>query len=188
MLKEVCFITGNMSKFEEARLILEKAGISLVHEDIEIEEMKSMDQEEVVKDKARKAYAAMKMPVLVDDTGIYFKALNKFPGTYTKMIFRCIGFEGIESLLAGKSRDAFFQTMLCLKHGSLESEETVFCGRWEGKIVENISSKFNPDWQYDSIFVPDGFSKPLCEMDIEVRSRDSHRKKAFQEMIKALGA
>ena len=58
----------------------------------------------------------------------------------------------------------------------------VFTGEWKGVITEGISQKFNPEWQYNSIFIPEEFEKPLSEIPMEERAKHSHRKKALEKL------
>ncbi len=183
MKKIVYFITTNKSKFEEASMVLCNSRIELVQKDIRLVEPQTIDQAEVVVRKAEQAFAILQEPVIVDDTGIYFDEYKNFPGTNTKTVFQTIGFKGVERLLAGANRKAHFQTLLCYKD---EHQTKVFCGVWPGMIVPRISKLFNPDWQYNSIFVPDGFGRPLSEISMEERSRMSHRKIALTKLAEYL--
>ena len=79
------------------------------------------------------------------------------------------------------NRKAFFQTMICYKDCQTAK---VFKGIWKGEITPKMSEMYNPDWQYNSIFIPAGFKKPLSEVPLESRAKKSHRKKAFDQFIK----
>jgi len=181
--KNIYYITGNESKFKEAREILKNTGINLLKKDLEIDEIKSLDQEKVIKDKARKAFSKLKKPLIIDDVGIYFKIYNKFPGTFTRYLFEAIGFEGIEKLLMNVNRIAYFKILLCYKD---KKTEMIFEGILNGKITENTKSFFNKDFQYDNIFIPENYNIPLSEIPLEERAKFSHRKKAFDKLIKWL--
>ncbi len=181
MKKTIYFITGNQAKLAEARTIFNGNGVNLKSKKIKLKEPRSFDQEEVVLEKARQAFCKLKKPVIVDDTGIYFDAYPNFPGTYTKTFFKTIGFRGIKNLLKGEKRGAYFETLICYKDSKVTK---VFSGRWRGRIVSQVSRFFNPDWQYNSIFIPEGFNKPLVEVTMEERAKHSHRRKAFDEMKK----
>jgi XTP/dITP diphosphohydrolase len=183
MKRNIYFITGNKSKFKEAKLLLDNTNANLVQKDLKLKEIKTLDQNKVVLEKARQAFKKLKKPVLVDDTAIYFEEHEAFPGTYTKYLFRSIGFKGVEKLLRGSNRNSYFQTLICYKDHKITK---VFSGVWKGKIINQISKKFNPDWQYNSIFVPVDFKKPLSEIPLEERAKKSHRKKAFDTLIKYL--
>jgi len=173
----VYFVTSNKSKFQEAKKILDNP-VKLVRKDLNLTEPKTLSQEDVFLEKARQAYSKLKKPVLVDDTGIYFEAYNDFPGTYTKALFKSLGFKGVERLLEGRNRKAYFKTLLCYKD---KQTTTIFSGVWKGRIVKDVSKMFNPDWQYNSIFIPEGFKKPLSEIPLETRAKQSHRLKALQK-------
>ena len=129
----------------------------------------------------------LKKPLIADDTAIYFQEYISFPGTFTKFVFNSIGFKGIEKLLKNKNRKAFFQTLICYTDGK---DFKVFKGRWKGKIIKNINKNinrpFNPDWQYNNIFVPENYSIPLSEIPLEKRIKSSHRRKALKKLVKYL--
>ena len=180
-MRKIHFITGNKSKFKEAKLIL--SDITLIQKDLKLTEPKTLNQEEVVLEKAKQAFKKLRKPVLVDDTGIYFEEFKSFPGTYTKTLFKAIGFKGVERLLKNANRKAHFKTLLCYKD---KKTTKIFEGIWKGKIISNISKMFNPDWEYNSIFIPKNFKKPLSEISLEERAKHSHRKKAFNSFIKYL--
>jgi XTP/dITP diphosphohydrolase len=175
------FVTGNKSKFSEAQAILKPSGVSLVQSDIKIIEPSMASQEEVVLEKARQAFENLKKPVIVDDTCIYFDAYKNFPGTLTKDLIDRIGFVGIKRLLNGLRKGVHFQTMVCYNDGK---ECKVFSGRWKGRIINIASKKVNPEWTYNSIFIPDGFNIPLSEIPMEERVKHSHRKKALLKMMR----
>ena len=182
MKKTVYFITGNKSKFSEARLIV-KDIVNLKQKDSKLNETQAISQERVVIEKANEAYSRLKKPVLVDDTAIYFSAYKDFPGTYTKTLFGCLGFEGVEKLLNNRDRTAHFRTIICYKD---RKSTKLFSGIWNGRIVRQISRRFNPDWQYNSIFIPDGYKKLLSEIPLEERAKYSHRKRAFDKLVRYL--
>ena len=180
-MKELYLITGNKSKFEEAREILKDTDIELKQEKIDLIEIQSIEQEQVVIDKAEQAFQKLKKPVLVDDTGIFFEEYIGFPGVYTKPLFHTLGLEGLQRLLTDANRNAYFRTLICYKN---EKTTKIFSGIWKGKITKDISKMFNPDWQYNSIFIPEGFKRPLSEISMEERAKFSHRKKAMDELKK----
>jgi XTP/dITP diphosphohydrolase len=177
---KIYYITGNKSKFNEAKLILK--GIALIRKDIKLEEIKSLNQEDVVLDKARKAFRKLGKPVIADDAGIYFEEYKNFPGTYTRFLFESIGFRGIKNLLRGRKKKACFKVLICYKD---KNHEEIFSGIWRGKITR-LGKKYNPDWQYDSIFMPQNYKKTLSEIPLEERAKISHRKKAFVKLAKYL--
>jgi len=179
----IYFVTGNKSKFLEAKSIAKPAGVELIQKDIELIESNSQKQKEIVLEKARQAYKKIKKPVIVDDTALYFHAYKNFPGTLTKDLIQRIGQRGIKNLLNGLNKTAHFQTLVCYKD---KKTWKIFSGTWKGKIIEKSSREVNPDWSYNSIFIPEGFSIPLSELPLEERAKHSHRKKALLKLLRNL--
>jgi len=178
--KKIYYVTGNESKFKEAKEILKNLKIALIQKDLKIKEIKSLNQEEVILDKAKKAFKKLKKPLLIDDVGIYFSNYYLFPGTYTRYLFNAIGFVGIEKLLSGINRNAFFKILLCYKD---KKTEKIFEGILKGKIIQNAKPLKNKNWQYDNIFIPEDYNVPLSEIPLIERVKFSHRKKAFDKLI-----
>jgi non-canonical purine NTP pyrophosphatase (RdgB/HAM1 family) len=177
------FVTSNKSKFLEAESILKPVGIKLVQAGFKLNEPNLTNQKEVVLEKAKQAFDKMQSPVIVDDTAIYFNVYKNFPGKLTKDLIQCLGYDGIKKLLNGSNRGAYFQTIICYKDKKVCK---IFSGTWKGKIINKVSKKINPDWSYNSIFVPKGFSVPLSEISMEDRIKHSHRKKALLKLLKYL--
>jgi len=59
------FATSNHQKLKEFESIL---GIKLNHSDLDLDEIQSVDVEEVAIHKAKQAYELLKEPVIVEDT------------------------------------------------------------------------------------------------------------------------
>jgi XTP/dITP diphosphohydrolase len=183
-MRTIYFITGNESKFREARLVLDDLkNVRLRMKKIDIPEIQSIDQGFVVTDKAEKAYELLRRPLIVDDSGIYFQAYHNFPGVYSKHLFETLDFKGLERLLKGVTRKAYFKSLICYK----DSKTTeVFEGIWSGSIAPNASNVFNKDWPYDSIFIPIDEDIPVSEMPLEEKAKISHRRRALDKFKKYL--
>lgn len=81
MKTKLTFITGNQHKAEHyARLL----GVPLAHQKINLDEIQSADIAEVARHKIDQAYAAVGVPVIIDDFGFGIDALNGLPGPFTK--------------------------------------------------------------------------------------------------------
>ncbi len=79
--KKLTFITGNKNKAEQLSQYL---SFPVSHFKLEIDEIQSLDLEEVATKKAKAAYVILGTPVLVEDTALTFEALGKLPGTLVK--------------------------------------------------------------------------------------------------------
>ncbi len=173
-MKTACLVTSNESKVLEAKGIL--TGWHIEHADVDVPEIKSISLEETVKEKAKAAYALLKKPVIVEDTGLFLEAYPSFPGTYTKFCVSLIGLEGILKLLEGKPRGASFRTMVAWCDGN---NIKVFEGTSKGTISKTIRKASEKKLPYDSIFMPEGDSRTYSEMTKEEKAKTSHRAKAF---------
>lgn len=172
---KMLFVTGNEGKFAQVRGFLK--GVEVEKLDVELREMQSLDQEEVVRDKALQALEIAKKPVVVEDTGIYFNAFPKFPGTLTKLVFKALGFKGIFKLLEGGDRRAYFKTIAA--YASPGKEVKLFEGVLDGKISTVMREKVDPHLPFMQVFIPKGFDVPYVDIPEKDKARVTHRAKAF---------
>jgi XTP/dITP diphosphohydrolase len=182
MTKKIVLITTNPGKVVEIQEHLKKFDIEVVGKHIEIPEIRSDDQEEVAKEKVKLAVKTVGEPVISEDTGIYFEAYKNFPGTNSKWLINKVGYEGVLKLLEGKSRKAYFKTVIayCEPEGNVQT----FTGICKGDIIVKIRGKPHPRLPYDSIFVPEGKDRTFAEMTIEERNQLKHRAKAAEAFAK----
>src|SRR5579859_1519227 len=85
-MKEVIFSTGNATKYRLAAQTCEKNGIKLIQKHLYIDEIQGEEPKKIVLDKAAKAYATLKKPVVVSDDSWAFQGLKGFPGPYMSSI------------------------------------------------------------------------------------------------------
>ncbi len=170
-------VTGNRHKLEEAREALRGYPVDLRAADLEKFEVQADSVEEVALTAARFAYAALRRPVVVDDTSLEIRALNGFPGVYANYVYRTIGLRGVLKLLEGvDDRRACFKTAVA---AIVPPWEKVFIGTTCGVIVEE--PRGGRGFGYDPIFAPEeGGGKTYAEMSLEEKTRVSHRGKAFR--------
>lgn len=183
-MDKLTFVTSNPKKFEEASSIFGRHGIELRQEALELPELQSDSHEALVLDKAKRAYAAVGRPVLVDDTAIYFDAYENFPGCLAKFIINSIGFEGIQALLQNKDRNARFSTLVCLYDGK---NAVLAKGEINGVISKECGPEVNRHIRYSSLFVPEGFDVPMISLSFEELAGISHRSRALQSLIEKMG-
>jgi XTP/dITP diphosphohydrolase len=173
----VYFVTSNKNKFFEAREIL---GFEIKQVKPEIPEIQSMDVKRVVEDKARKAFERIGKPVIVEDTALYIKSWNSFPGPLITWVIKTMGIEGICKFI-GKDRSAKAEACVCYFDGK---RVKTFSGIVKGKISKKPKGARRFDW--DMIFIPDGEKRTFAEMEIEEKNKISHRMKAFRKLKRHL--
>ncbi len=179
---KISFVTTNKSKFEEVKSLFKEYGIELEWLNSKYEE----DNEDAIEDTARKASQKLanelNMPVILEDTGLFFEAYQGFPGQSPKFVFKTLGHRGIFKLLDGESRKAYFKT--CAAYCKPGSEPVLFSGEMRGDITTEI---FNADkdfdfMPYDRIFIPEGETVTVSDMTMEKKNQLSQRSKAFRDV------
>ena len=178
------FVTGNQKKYEEVKHLFEEGGIEIEW----LNEPKPEPADEwdikVVAEYAAEVLANKhQKPVVVEDTGFFFKAYNHFPGPHSKFVFHSIGYEGLLKLLDGKDRSASFRIVASF---CMPGEKPVsFEGVMDGKVTEEVHGDEASSMPFDRIFIPEGQEKAWI-LSQEEKIKDSHRTVAFKKMVKHL--
>jgi XTP/dITP diphosphohydrolase len=138
--------------------------------------------------KARASADASGIAALADDSGLAVDALDGAPGIYSA---RWAGPEKdftaamarIERELAGRDASAKFVCVLALAepHGDVET----FRGEIPGHLT--FPPRGTRGFGYDPIFIADGMRESFAEIDPALKHAISHRAKAFEELVAALG-
>lgn len=169
------FLTGNKNKVEEAQLILGDS-IKITNKKIDLPEIQSTSVEEVIKEKLNAAYKIVKKPVFCEDTGIYIKNMNNFPGALIKFYLDHIGTKGIANFNGGSS--AYAETVIGFHDGK---NVNFFKGRINGSIAKKPKGK---GFGWDPIFIPKNYNKTFGELSQEEKNKISMRGKAFKKFKK----
>jgi XTP/dITP diphosphohydrolase len=179
-LDELVFVTSNRDKLREAEAVL---GCTLDHRSLDIEEIQSLDLEEVVRRKAAAAHRRIGSPVLVEDTSLEIDGLGGFPGPLIRWLLSSVGPAGICRVAHSFSNPrATVRCVVCATDGR---DEVLGVGVVHGAIAETPRGRMGFGW--DSAFVPDGFGgRTYGEMDEQEKNAISHRQRAFEALRKAL--
>lgn len=165
--------TSNKHKVKEISDILKNFDVSLIQEKVAMVEPDFDSLEEIASFKAKQAFEKLNMPVIAEDTGVYFKGYNNFPGVFAKRVFLGIGFGGLKALIdSTNEKGAYFKTVICYK--DVEREEC-FSGQLSGKLLGVAVSREKDRLPYEKIFVPDGFDKALVDFSVDEKNEISHR-------------
>ncbi|MEE9323823.1 MAG: RdgB/HAM1 family non-canonical purine NTP pyrophosphatase [Candidatus Aenigmarchaeota archaeon] len=175
----VYFVTSNRNKFIEAGKIL---GFDIKQAKLEIPEIQSLNIKEITEDKARKAYAKLKKPLIVEDTALYIKSWKNFPGPLISWVIKTMGINGI-CKFTGKDRSAKAEACVAYYDGK---RMKTFSGIIKGEISKRPRGRKRFDW--DRIFIPHGFNKTFSEMELSEKNKISHRMKAFKKLKGFLGS
>ena len=180
--KVVFFATGNVNKFNEARSILSPFGIAVGMLRVKGDEIQSDSLKEIAQTSAVNAYKRSKLPIFVEDAGLFIDALSGFPGPYAAYVYKTIHNSGILWLMENvKNRRAKFQSVIAYCDETLCQPEC-FDGESNGEItLTERRQKGKSAFGFDPIFQPVGSIKSFAEMTLEEKNGFSHRAMAIRK-------
>ncbi len=189
-MKKLCLATQNKNKIKEIRSKLQSKfphldliGLEDIGHTEELEETQDTLEGNAFQ-KASFVWQKYQVDCFSEDTGLEVSALNNAPGVYSA---RYAGSQrsdrdNIDLLLKNlgqqTNRQAQFRTVICL---ILQGEIFYFEGVLKGLIIKELRG--NNGFGYDPIFVPEGYSQTLAEMNLEQKNQLSHRAKAVEKLI-----
>ena len=183
--KVVFFVTGNIHKFNEARLVLAEHGLAAGMLRMKGVEIQSDDLKEIAGTSALGAFKQCRLPVIVEDAGLFVDALKGFPGPYAAYVYKTIGNAGLLKLMDNiLDRQATFRS--AISYCDDDSGKTVcFEGKAAGEITKQ-QRKANGEsaFGFDPIFQPEGSKKTFAEMTLNEKNGFSHRAKALHKFAK----
>lgn len=172
-------VTSNTGKFQEMAAVLREFSISPQHRTFEFDEV-GTDLAVVAQSKAQQAWDAFHEPVIVEDMGVYFTALDDFPGAFAKRRFQELGYDGLLQRLDRKPRDALFKAVLVYKSQTMVQQ---FEGILRGRIAHEVSpTNKRPSLPYDRIFIPEGQNQVMGELPDDWVLANSHRAQATRQL------
>lgn len=173
------FITGNAGK---AKYLSDYFHMPVEHMKLDLKEIQSLDLEEVVVDKARRAFDIVKKPVLVEDVSLIFRGMKALPGPLVKWFLDTLGNDGLVRLADSlDTREAYAEVKFALCDGD---EVHVFTGSLEGSVAASARGTMGFGW--DPVFIPKGFDKTLAEMTDDEKHEISMRRAALAHMSEFL--
>jgi XTP/dITP diphosphohydrolase len=181
--KVVFFATGNIHKFNEARSILSQHSIAVGMLRLKGDEIQSDSLKDIAKKSVLNAYQRCRLPIFVEDAGLFINALSGFPGPYAAYVYKTIHNGGILKLMENqKERQAQFQSVIAYCDDQPPCEPECFCGESNGEITATERKpKGKSAFGFDPIFQPVGSRKTFAEMTIEEKNGYSHRAMAIQK-------
>jgi XTP/dITP diphosphohydrolase len=179
--KIIFLATGNFHKFDESRRILSEYGISVAMLRVKNVEIQSESLMEIAAASAIDAFDRCRLPLIVEDAGLFVDALKGFPGPYAAYVYRTISNPGLLKLMENvKDRKATFRSVIVYYDG--KSEPLVFDGQADGRIAHDETwGKLNTGFGFDPIFQPIGSEKTFAEMTIAEKNGFSHRATAVRK-------
>ncbi len=142
--------------------------------------------------KARHAAQSTGLPALADDSGLCVGHLHNAPGLYSA---RYSGGHGDDAANNAKllqaldgvpaaQRGAFFICVLVLLQHAEDPAPLIAEARWHGRILE--APRGSNGFGYNPVFLPDGYTLSVAEMDTALKNRLSHRGQALAQLRQRL--
>jgi len=178
-MEKLTFITGNPAK---AKYLADYFHLPVEHVKLDLPEIQSTNLQEIVENKARRAFGIIKTPVIVEDVSLIFHELKALPGPLIKWFLETLGNDGLCKLVDGfDNKKASAEVMFAICD---ESGVNTFGGSIEGSIADAPRGEMGFGW--DPIFIPDGYTKTWAEMSNDEKHLTSMRKIALQKMAEYL--
>jgi XTP/dITP diphosphohydrolase len=181
--KVVFFATGNINKFNEARSILNQYGIAVGMLRLKGDEIQSDSLKDIAQTSVKNAYKRCRLPIFVEDAGLFIDALSGFPGPYAAYVYKTIHNRGILKLMENlNGRQAKFQSVIAYCDDQTPCEPEYFDGESKGEITTTERKEQGKSgFGFDPIFQPAGSEKTFAEMTLEEKNGYSHRAMAIRK-------
>lgn len=182
--RPITFLTGNPHKLEELQAIAADSQLTFESRKLDLDEIQSLSLQEVVADKAKRAYEALGVPIIVEDVSAGLQSLNGLPGTFIKFFEQELG-RGALYKLSKAENDRI--TVTCI--AAYYNGETMLFG--EGIMTGNlVAPRGEQGFGFDSVLVPDNQPdngrRTVAEMTAEEKNSFSHRAQALRNLIAQL--
>jgi non-canonical purine NTP pyrophosphatase (RdgB/HAM1 family) len=174
----VYFITGDKSKFEEARAIIP----SLEQLDIDLVEIQEIDNRKIIETKLVEALKRHEGGFIVEDTSLSLDCLNGLPGPLIKWFLKTIGNDGLWKI-AERAGNPKAEAKTVIGYAKNADNIRYFEGKIKGEIT---APRGTANFGWDPIFQAEGYSKTFAEMSREEKNEISMRRLAFDQLKKYL--
>jgi XTP/dITP diphosphohydrolase len=181
--KVVFFATGNIHKFNEARSILNQYGIATGMLKLKGDEIQSESLQKIAETSVINAFKRCRLPIFVEDAGLFIDALSGFPGPYAAYVYQTVHNSGIIKLMDKvKQRKANFESIIAYCDDQTFNQPLSFHGEVQGEItIAERTEEGKSGFGFDPIFQPLGSTKTFAEMTIEEKNEYSHRAMAIKK-------
>lgn len=187
-MKKIIFATKNRGKLREVKKIFEGSSFEIMSL------LDFPEVPEIVEDaltfrdnaliKARTVFKHFNIPAIGDDSGLEVEQLDREPGV---MSARYAGetaddLENNKKLLVelGNQPEPHRARFVCAAVFMDETKIIDSFGEVKGRIVKN--GRGTNGFGYDPLFVPDGYSQTMGELDLDEKNKISHRSIAFKRL------
>jgi XTP/dITP diphosphohydrolase len=173
---DIRFLSSNEHKIREVQAILSPVGVNIVPAPIKIEEIQTENVQRLVRDKVLKAFELIGRPVFVEHTGLHLPGLNGLPGGLTQIFWDHLQADSFVSLVKNLGNSLVTAKTVI---GYCDSRTVHY---FEGEISGTVPDvpAGSRDFQWDCVFIPDGFTQTFAELG-EQKNDISMRRKALDQ-------
>jgi len=180
-MSAVTLVTGNQGKLAEWRRLV-PSDFELEAAEVELDEIQSLDMEQLIADKAKRAYDVVGKPVIVEDIAAGLDRLGGLPGPFVKFFEKRLGDDALFKLALEQSEPA---TVICIVAYYDGRELVTARVDLQGTVVP---ARGEHGFGFDKVFMPAGQSKTYGEMSPVEKDTVSHRAKAVKKLLTKLSA
>jgi inosine triphosphate pyrophosphatase len=176
---KITLVTGNTHKLEEWRRQL-PSDIEIDAVELDLSEIQSSDPLEIMADKAKRAYEALGIPVVVEDVSAGLLKLGGLPGPFVKFFIKTLGEDALYQLAGKEGEPAITTCSIAYYDGH---ELVTVRGDVEGTVV---APRGDSTFGFDRTFVAKGQTLSYGEMTGEQKDKISHRSVAIKLFVDEL--
>ena len=173
-LSDLVVVTTSSDKLAEINEIF---GTNHQVSKIDIPEIQSLNLDEVITDKAKKAFQIIKKPILVEDISFEIKALKGLPGPFIKFFLATLGTEGTVALVKGQDTTTKVTAAVAIYDGK---NLKIFKGIIYGTLSPKNRGEYG--FGFDKVFIPKGYKKTFAQMPPGIKNKISHRVRALNKV------
>lgn len=201
-MKHIIFISENVSKFKELENYINKSGIcvsmQMIKPEFELQEIQSLDRQEIVMKKLRDAVAMSKHFInmnqvnnreneiwfMVEDTSLCIDRMGGFPGPFVKYYIQSLPM----NVIADMNWSSHAYSYVSMAIGKVDENSELYARVFEDYIEGNIVSPIGENgFGFDKIFRPVGVNITTAQMTMDEKEQFNPRTKAFQKVLAFLG-
>lgn len=171
-------ITGNENKLGELKQVFPDT-LDLAMKKLDLDEIQSLDTEQIATHKLKQAYEMAHKPVIVEDVSAELDCLSGLPGPFIKFFEQQLGAGALYKLSYEGAKVKIRCTM-----GYFDGKTTCIAyGINTGKIT---AARGGTGFGFDFVFIPDGYDKTMSELGPVIKNAISHRRLAANKLVDEL--
>ncbi len=179
-MQKLKFATWNINKMKEAREVLHDYEIEQI--DVDLDELQTIEIENLIEHKAIQAYSIVWEPVMVEDTWLFLKGWNMLPWALIKWFMVSVWPVWILNMLSKfEDRRAIAKCVVAMYDWN-ELKMWI----WEVEWTISDTIRWESWFGWDVIFIPDWYDKTFAELWQDIKNTISHRRIAFRTFAEKL--